>query len=247
MKEETKWKLRTGRVVEDILYSYGADLERENAVHSFIIGVSDSQVKSLFADDEWTEITSESNKKSAVLSEEILSLLKSMNKPTANEIRKEIFKYSDIRYNNYSKEKSFYIDRICRAVETFHIWVPLIDSFYDNIDEINCVRDGPASSSSRKRKRVIQERFERKKTDSKPDMSIRIVSGGGKPLKFGACEAASYYDGSDDKKYRYEATIKLLKMLKDMLFDLCEYVDWDVQKMKRINVEGCIQSASLDN
>lgn len=29
MKEETKWKLRTGRVVEDILYSYGADLERE--------------------------------------------------------------------------------------------------------------------------------------------------------------------------------------------------------------------------
>ncbi|KAG1151429.1 hypothetical protein G6F36_014655 [Rhizopus arrhizus] len=118
MKEETKWKLRTGRVVEDILYSYGADLERENAVHSFIIGVSDSQVKSLFADDEWTEITSESNKKSAALSEEILSLLKSMNKPTANEIRKEIFKYSDIRYNNYSKEKSFYIDRICRAVET---------------------------------------------------------------------------------------------------------------------------------
>lgn len=89
---------------------------------------------------------------------------------------------------------------------------------------------------------MIQERFERKKTDSKPDMSIRIVSGGGKPLKFGACEAASYYDGSDDKKYRYEATIKLLKMLKDMLFDLCEYVDWDVQKMKRINVEGCIQS-----
>jgi hypothetical protein len=29
MKEETKWNLRSGRVVEDILYSFGADLERE--------------------------------------------------------------------------------------------------------------------------------------------------------------------------------------------------------------------------
>lgn len=29
MKEETKRKLRSERVVEDILYSFGADLERE--------------------------------------------------------------------------------------------------------------------------------------------------------------------------------------------------------------------------
>lgn len=73
-------------------------------------------------------------------------------------------------------------------------------------------------------------------------MSIRIVSGGGKPLEFGACEAASYYDGPADKKYDYESKIKLPKMLKDMLFDLCEYIDWDVQKVKQIGVEGCVQS-----
>lgn len=73
-------------------------------------------------------------------------------------------------------------------------------------------------------------------------MSIRIICGGGKPLEFGACEAASYYDGSADKKYYYESRIKLPKTLKDILFDLCEYVDWDVQKIKQIGVEGCIQS-----
>ncbi|EPB86149.1 hypothetical protein HMPREF1544_07051 [Mucor circinelloides 1006PhL] len=77
---------------------------------------------------------------------------------------------------------------------------------------------------------------------SKPDMCIRLVSGGGKQLKFGACAAASYYDGSTDRKYHYESTIKLPKMLKDVLFDLCEYVDWDVQKTKQIEVEGCMQS-----
>ncbi|KAL0084141.1 hypothetical protein J3Q64DRAFT_1736089 [Phycomyces blakesleeanus] len=265
MKEEKKWKLRSKRVVEDILYSYGTDLERENAVHSFIIDVSDSHVKNLFTDDEWAEITSDNNKKYTTLSEEILSLLKNINKPTVNEIRKEIFKYADIRYNNYSEDKSFHIDKICYAIETLihkyqrnpnpllvqqdeawynsHIWVPFIDSFYDNIDGINCVRNGPASHSSRKRKRAMQGEFEKKQTGSKPDMSIRIVSGGGKPLEFGACEASSFYDGPTDKKYRHESRIKLPKMLKDMLFDLCEYSDWDVEKIRHIEVVGYIQSA----
>lgn len=77
---------------------------------------------------------------------------------------------------------------------------------------------------------------------SKPYMCIRLVSGGWKQLEFGAFEAASNYDGSTDRKYHYESTIKLPKMLKDMLFDLCKYVDWDVQKTKQIEVEGCIQS-----
>ncbi|KAI9028983.1 hypothetical protein CLU79DRAFT_522470 [Phycomyces nitens] len=104
--------------------------------------------------------------------------------------------------------------------------------------------DGPQSTSSRKRKRMNQDSSERRKTGSKPDMSIRLVSGGGKPLEFGACEAAAYYEGHSSKKYQYESTIKLPKMLKDMLFDLCEYVDWDAEKIEKIGVEGCIQSVS---
>lgn len=103
-------------------------------------------------------------------------------------------------------------------------------------------RDGPASDSSPRKKRTNQEIFERRKTGSKPDMSIRIISGGRKPLDFGACEAAAYYDGPTDRKYFYKSTIKLPKILKDVLFDLCKYVDWDKQKIKQIGVEGCIQS-----
>ncbi|KAI7901387.1 uncharacterized protein BX663DRAFT_487548 [Cokeromyces recurvatus] len=80
MKEDKKWKLRSEKVVEDILYSYGSDLERENAIHSFIFDISDSKVKSLFTDDEWAEITSEGNKKDVALLEEIRSLLEGMNK-----------------------------------------------------------------------------------------------------------------------------------------------------------------------
>lgn len=62
----------------------------------------------------------------------------------------------------------------------------------------------------------------------KPDMSK-----GNKPLEFGECEAASFYDGSTGKKYNYESRLKLPKILKDMLFNLCEVVDWDEKKNKR--------------
>ncbi|CAO0799140.1 unnamed protein product [Mucor circinelloides] len=81
MNEETKWKLRCSeRVVEDVLYTFGADQERENAVHSFIIDTSDSEVKNLFTNDEWAEICAESKKDNLALPEEIRSLFNNMNK-----------------------------------------------------------------------------------------------------------------------------------------------------------------------
>lgn len=49
-------------------------------MHSFIIDTSDSQVKDLFTDDEWAEITNENKKENITLPEEIRSLLTSMNK-----------------------------------------------------------------------------------------------------------------------------------------------------------------------
>ncbi|KAI7906311.1 uncharacterized protein BX663DRAFT_557997 [Cokeromyces recurvatus] len=233
MKEDKKWKLRSERVVEDILYSYGSDLEREN----------------LFTDDEWAEITSEGNKKDVALSEEIRSLLEGMNKPTVNEIRKEIFKYADIRYNNYSKDKSFHIDKICYAIETLmnHGIIAIYGPHLSiaSMILIALIANGPASTYSRKRKRATQDEFDREETGSKLDMSICLVSDGSKILEFGACEAASFYGGPTDRKYFHESKIKLPKMLKDMLLNLCEYSDWDIEKMKYIEVVGCVQSGGM--
>ncbi|KAG1058053.1 hypothetical protein G6F43_000131 [Rhizopus delemar] len=166
-----------------------------------------------------------------------------MNKITVDEIRKEIFKYADIRYNNYSEHKSFHIDKICHAIES------LLHKYQKNPNPL-LVRqdeswDGPASSSSRKRKRAVQDELEREKAGSKPDMSICVVCGGNKSLGFGACEAASFYDGPTGKRYRYESRLKLPKMLKDMLFNLCEYTAWDAEKIKHFEVVGYIQSASI--
>lgn len=59
----------------------------------------------------------------------------------------------------------------------------------------------------------------------KPDMIICAAGEGTKPLEFGACEAATFYDGTTGKKYNYGSRLKLPKILKDMLFNLCEYAD----------------------
>lgn len=141
-----------------------------------------------------------------------------------------------------------------------NIWVPLIDSFYDNVDGINCVRYvqnevnhqlriniehsyrvGPANASSRKRKRANQERFERRKTCSTPDMSIHLVSGGGNHWNLVYVMQPHIMMGLLARKYYHGSTIMLPKMLKDM-FDLCEYVDWDLNKIRQKGVEGYIQS-----
>lgn len=76
----------------------------------------------------------------------------------------------------------------------------------------------------------------------KPDMIIQAVREGNRPLEFGACEAASFYDGPTGKKYKYESRLKLPKTLKDMLFNLCQHVDWDTKITKEIEVIGYVQS-----
>lgn len=76
----------------------------------------------------------------------------------------------------------------------------------------------------------------------KPDMMICAVGEGSKLLEFGACEAASFYDSTRGKKYSYESRLKIPKILKDMLFNLREHVDWDKKVTKEIEVVGYVQS-----
>ncbi|KAL7314963.1 hypothetical protein PS15m_006476 [Mucor circinelloides] len=86
---------------------------------------------------------------------------------------------------------------------------PLIDGLYDNIAGMVRLAVPTSRESAPPLKKSLGEK--------KWDMSIRLVSGEGKQLEFGACDetASYYYDGSTDRKYHYESTIKLPKMLKE--------------------------------
>ncbi|KAG0736314.1 hypothetical protein G6F57_013665 [Rhizopus arrhizus] len=220
MDDQMKWKLCSGRTVEDVLYDYGLELEREHAVHSFM--------KKLFTGQEWDEITRETELETTTLPESILNLIQEMNK-TNIKVKRVLLKYAEIRYSDYPTSDEFHIDKICYPIESF-------------LDGINCTRDNKSSFSSGKRKREPQERIGRKRIGYKPDMIIQAVREGNRPLEFGACEAASFYDGPTGKKYKYESRLKHPKTLKDMLFNLCLHVDWDTKITKEIEVIGYVQS-----
>ncbi|CAJ0643476.1 2772_t:CDS:2 [Entrophospora sp. SA101] len=56
MKNEKKWKLKTGIYVEDILYDLGKKSKFHNLIHSFIVDPEDKFLQSGFTTDELTEI-----------------------------------------------------------------------------------------------------------------------------------------------------------------------------------------------
>ncbi|KAI9281873.1 hypothetical protein BY458DRAFT_531336 [Sporodiniella umbellata] len=182
------------------------------------------------------EINAESDLETTSLPENILTLIQEMNKSDIREVKKVLLNYAKIRYSGDFSEEGFHIDKLCYARNpnpllmqqqeqwyNSNIWVPVINKFLGNIDGINCIRENKSSLSSRKRKREVQEKNERKKIGRKPDMIICAVGEGSKPLEFGACEAASFYYGTTGKKYNYELRLKLPKILKDMLYNLCEH------------------------
>src|SRR5690349_18461338 len=56
LNEEKMWTLKSGRVVEKVIYKYARNLEYESYLHSFIINDVDKKVKLLFEKEEWKEI-----------------------------------------------------------------------------------------------------------------------------------------------------------------------------------------------
>ncbi|POG62509.1 hypothetical protein GLOIN_2v611442 [Rhizophagus irregularis DAOM 181602=DAOM 197198] len=53
---ENKWKLPSGKFVEDILYEYTINLDHESYLHSFIIDTSDETIMNLFSEPDQQHI-----------------------------------------------------------------------------------------------------------------------------------------------------------------------------------------------
>ncbi|PKC13880.1 hypothetical protein RhiirA5_410064 [Rhizophagus irregularis] len=71
-----KWKLRSERLVEDVLYKLGMQCRYHNLVHSFIIDTEDTFIKDEFSEEELSEIV-EKNKEQSIpeIDEKILEYI----------------------------------------------------------------------------------------------------------------------------------------------------------------------------
>lgn len=56
MADDSKWRLSSGRAVEDVIFEAAGALPTETIAHSFILNPEDSWFRDLFEDDEWTDI-----------------------------------------------------------------------------------------------------------------------------------------------------------------------------------------------
>ncbi|CAJ0880039.1 7781_t:CDS:2 [Entrophospora sp. SA101] len=55
--DTSKLKLSTGKIVEDILFNFSKDMDYEHHTHLYIVDFDDENIKALFTDSEWKELT----------------------------------------------------------------------------------------------------------------------------------------------------------------------------------------------
>lgn len=169
MDQSQKWKLNSGRFVEDVIYNHALKLKKEHSLHSFIIDTGDEYTQSLFTDQEWQEITTTNKKNDPPLPDNVKKLLNDLNKTNMKDI-------NAILMDSTKRFQDFYTRRICHAVEEllFHyeanpnplmalqleqwyqsnVWCSLIDKFFGDINGVTCVRGESISNGSKERKRA---------------------------------------------------------------------------------------------
>ncbi|CAB4374754.1 unnamed protein product [Rhizophagus irregularis] len=76
LNPEKMWTLKSGRIIEKIIYEYARTLKYEFCLHSFIISNIDKKAKSLFRNEEWEEIFFSNCKKMTKIDKLVIELLK---------------------------------------------------------------------------------------------------------------------------------------------------------------------------
>ncbi|CAI2189013.1 15020_t:CDS:2, partial [Funneliformis geosporum] len=241
--ETSKLRLSsTDRIVEDILFEFAKDMDYEHHAHSYIVDFDDEDIKALFDEEEWKELTKDK-----------------IGVPSIPcDIAKELAKYGKKR-EEYDVNKHHGQEWIQMAMRTLcnlygNVDAPLIRSQYEDWFTVAlfgtcidfCIRelgtdikraDAPSLSSANRKNRGRKANTRTRKLIShKIDGIIHIVD---KPLEVGAIEGARSYSGVSDQKYLLE-TFKMPKTLRDMYAELMRALDYDDQKANKIQVIGIL-------
>ncbi|CAG8479899.1 8653_t:CDS:2 [Paraglomus occultum] len=256
----SKLRLSTGKIVEDVLFEFAKDLDYEHHAHSYIVNCDDQNIKALFTNAEWEELTKDRIRIPPVPNE-IVKEMARYGKKTLEELRtivmttylKDEEKY-DIR-KHYDKEWIQVAMRaLCNLYENTDS--PMIRNQYEDWYTVAifgscidfCVRDtqlgtdikrtdAPSVSSANRKNRGRQANTRtRKLTGRKIDGIIYSIN---RKLEMGVIEAAKSFLGVSDRKYLLEA-FKMPKTLRDMYTDMMIAVNYEREKADRLQVVGIL-------
>ncbi|CAG8501609.1 11535_t:CDS:2 [Diversispora eburnea] len=245
------WTLKSGRVVEKVIYEYARNLTHESYLHSFIINNSDSAAKSLFSEEEWKEITTSEVKAKPKLKHSLVELMKKCTVDDVKMLRKILSESFlpdegdfDLDFVNYAyqgmlflwrkKENPFDSSKL-EGWYAINVWGRLIDPAFENLD-IDLIRGEGMSLASSNRKNHERTINDRKKIGRKGDGVFRLSKD---RLEFGAIEAKRKWEGENGTGYLKDS-LKLNKMLKDMLNQLVIVCNMREDFARKLQVVGML-------
>ncbi|CAG8701954.1 970_t:CDS:2, partial [Rhizophagus irregularis] len=256
------WTLKSsGRIVEKVIYEYAQNLPYESYLHSFIINDVDKEAESLFQKEEWEEIFSFNLQKVPKIDKSLTDLMKNYSITDLSSFQKIIFEPFLPADTLYSNKEHFDLNYIHLAYSIIHtlwenedftldssrlegwyqhnIWCPIIDPAFRN-SKINLVRGEGMSTASSDRKNNKSCNADRKKIGRKGDGIFRLK---GDRLEIGGIEAGRKWEGKNGRKYLRDS-LKLSKMLRDMLVQLIKECNGDEQIIRKLQTVGMLHSAN---
>ncbi|ORZ15301.1 hypothetical protein BCR42DRAFT_416826 [Absidia repens] len=246
MDDEKKWKLSTGKIVEDSLYSFGKKCATEHLVHSFILDPTDStyQINGVFTEQELHEIVSYHKKPMAQLPVDLRDYMDSFGENECSALRKKLFSnwpwqesYDPLKHGEFDwvmntvynlireyEARSFAVDHL-EGWYTVHVW-RLFDTVFDILPDVDIIRGEPPSKASADRKNQKRKLgtilpMDRKKIGRRCDSIIRRITVEHEQYdELGAGEISRKCDKFNTKVLN-EYGLKLPKTLRDMFNALC--------------------------
>ncbi|CAG8791185.1 23578_t:CDS:2, partial [Cetraspora pellucida] len=240
----SKLQLSTGRIVEDILFEFAKDMDYEHNAHSYIVDFDDKDVRVLFTDTEWNELTKDRIGVPSV-SRDIAEELAKYGSKTLKELRTKVMKSYLKDDEEYDVQKHYDQEWIQMTMRTLcnlfeNIDTPLVRTQYEDWFTVAlfetcidfCIRDArlgtdvkrtdAPSLSSANRKNRRRKANARKLIGRKIDGIIYITN---RLVEIGAIEGARSFLGVSDNKYLLES-FKMPKTLRDMYAIMaCWWID----------------------
>ncbi|KAI8645494.1 hypothetical protein BD408DRAFT_458781 [Parasitella parasitica] len=227
LDESKMWKLSTGTVVEEKMKEFALNCIYEHPVHSMILDLSDINWKKYLTAEEINEIRTFKQKELVGLPSEVEDYIESLKKSTdsvalktqltedldcsaCSWIKRTLLEYLNLFKCNYLPLMDQSEGDVLRRVWFF------LDTVFDN-SKISCRGGEKLSKSSaaiRNNERTIagEQKMERMLVGRKVDLLFKRQH-----LEYGCSECGRY---ADQTKELYDGSFKMVKVLKDMLYNL---------------------------
>ncbi|CAG8685041.1 14333_t:CDS:2, partial [Funneliformis caledonium] len=191
MSQSKKWILSSGICVEDVLFNKGKQLSVESSIHSWIIDLSDWEIKQLFTDDDWCEITEEVRGLPLVDERVAKTLSRFRNIRTTADLRK-VLETTSCRNKNELFDREIHFDvewidlsnvlrRPDESLKLVHlegwydanVWSLIIDCAFSNIRGLQTVSPQTSNSSKKPDIIIIEEEVPKNAAAQKKALTIK--------------------------------------------------------------------------